>query len=60
MDHMKSFTCKVCGQYKDFMDMNTDTLCKDCWVKKEVEKYNKAAAKTRIMRYKLYGKKHRK
>ena len=60
MDHMKSSTCKVCGQYKDYMDMNTDILCKDCWVKREVDKYNIAARRTVIMRRKLYGEKYHK
>lgn len=60
IDPMKSYICRVCGQNKDYMDMNTNILCKECWVKKEEKKYNESGRKAWITRYKLYGEKGRK
>ena len=37
--------CNYCGKEKLEMDMNTEDLCKNCWVKKLDKKRREAAMK---------------
>ena len=50
MNFMGAFTCRKCGKLKDYMDMNSKTLCKLCWLKKYLKgwdnsKFNRKGTK---------------
>ena len=33
------YICKKCGKLKDYMDMNSKSLCKICWLKNDFNFY---------------------
>ena len=39
MYFMGKFICKKCGKLKDYMDMNSKSLCKICWLKNDFNFY---------------------